>query len=277
MTRLFQTSLRLLVFIGALAIVPRPTAAEDYKPVVGLQSYTCRNMNFDQMVEFAVKHKLKYIQVIGNHINPEGPMEETKRKKAILDEKGLVCYTFGVTGTYMEPEKNRRLFEFAKLMGCKIIVVEPRDFRILDNLEALAKEYDIKVAIHNHGITSLYGNPLVVKTLIGHRDPRVGVCLDVGHVTGSGFDAAKIFKDYNGRVFDIHLKDKKVERSEGGKEVILDVEIGTGQSNFKGLFQELKKANWQGVMAIETDNATYAKSPEPYVQAAIAYVEQHKP
>ena len=52
-------------------------------------------------------------------------VEETKRKKAILDEKGLVCYTFGVAGTSPEKEKNRKLFEFAKLVGCKVIVVEP--------------------------------------------------------------------------------------------------------------------------------------------------------
>jgi len=59
-----------------------------------------------------------------------------------------------------------------------------------------------------------------------------------GHATGAGFDIAKVFREYDGRVFDVHLKDKRVEKVDG-KEVIHDVEIGTGQGNFKGLFQEI--------------------------------------
>ena len=93
----------------------------------------------------------------------------------------------------------------------KLIIVEPNDFKIFDNLEQLAKEFDIRVAIHNHGIRSMYGNPAVVKNVIKHRDPRIGICLDVGWITAAGFDAAKVYKEYEGRVYDIHLKDKKVE------------------------------------------------------------------
>ena len=62
----------------------------------------------------------------------------------------------------------------------------------------------------------------------------------MGHVTGAGFDAAKVFRDYKGRVWDIHLKDK-TKAMVDGKEKINDVMIGTGQANFKGLFQELKQ------------------------------------
>ena len=74
------------------------------------------------------------------------------------------------------------------------------------------KEYDIKLAIHNHGITSVYGDPATVKALLAQARPApVGVCIDIGHVSGAGFDVAKVFRDYNGRVYDLHLKDKKVE------------------------------------------------------------------
>src|SRR5436305_12071952 len=124
---------------------------------------------------------------------------------------------------------------------------------IWDNLEELVKEYDIKLAIHNHGLGSPYGNPETVKKVLGARDSGIGVCLDVGHVTGAGFDAAKVFHDYDGRVYDIHLKDKKIETA-NGKQVINDVMIGTGQANYKELFKELHKAKWDGVLAIETDN-----------------------
>ncbi|HSH92930.1 MAG TPA: sugar phosphate isomerase/epimerase, partial [Roseimicrobium sp.] len=267
--------MKLIRHLAALALALSTFAAATpqllaYEPAVGIQSWTCRNMEFDQVVEFAVAHKIKYLQMISKHIDPNGKPEETMRKKAILDSKGLVCYTFGVTGTSMKQEENRKLFEFAKLMGIKVIVVEPRDYRILDLLEELVKEYDIKIAIHNHGIRTLYGNPLVVKTLIDHRDKRIGVCMDVGWIASTGLDVAKVYKDYNGRVYDIHLKDKKIEKT-AGDDVYLDVMVGTGQANYKGLFQELKKTEWQGVMAIETDNATFAKDPAEFVAGAIDF------
>lgn len=259
-----------------LLVTSLPSRAAGMEPRVGLQTWTCRNMDFDQVVAFAKQHGITHLQMISKHIDPKGPVEETKRKKAVLDKNGLTCYTFGVTGTSLDKEDNRKLFEFAKLMGIRLIVVEPKDFIIFDNLEELVKEYDIKVAIHNHGIKSLYGNPLVVKNVIQHRDPRIGVCLDTGWITAAGFDAAKIFRDYDGRVFDIHLKDKKIEYTKGG-EVYLDVEVGTGQANIAGLLKELQKANWDGVLAIETDNGTFAAAPSACVKAAQAHVAQVKP
>ena len=271
-------SLALLAAVAVAGLLSTSTArAADYEPVVGLQTWTCRNMKFDEVVAFAVKHKIKNIQMIGSHMNPDAAPEETKRKLAILAEKGLVCYTFGVAGTSPDKEKNRKLFEFAKLVGCKLIVVEPKnDPALWDGLEALVKEYDIKLAIHNHGKDSVYGTPEKVWSVLKNRDKRIGVCMDVGHITGAGFDAAKAFQEYEGRVYDIHLKDKKIEKV-AGKDVMLDVMVGTGGANYKDLLAELKKANWNGVMAIETDNGTFAKEPSEFVAAAIEYVRTNKP
>ena len=266
----------LTVFTG-LALAASAAGAQSYQPKVGLQTWTCRNMTFDQVVEFAVKHKLKYLEMTAAHFDPNGSPEETRRKKAILEDKGLVFYSFGVAGTSANKEENRKLFVFAKSMGMKLIVVEPKnEAAIWDNLEELVKEYDIKLAIHNHGITSVYGNPATVKQILDSRDKRIGVCLDVGHVTGAGFDVAKVFREYGGRVWDIHLKDKQTEKVDG-KDVIQDVPIGRGQSNYKDLFVELKMAKWDGVMAIETDNAFFAKEPTDFVMSALRYVQTSQP
>src|SRR5436190_10352640 len=149
----------------------------------------------------------------------------------------------------MDKEANRKLFEFAKLMGMKVIIVEPKKMEEWDNLEALVKEYNIKLAIHNHGTGSVYGDPATVKQVLASRDRRIGVCLDIGWVTAAGFDAAAVFRDYGAdRVYDMHLKDKKVEKDPAGKPVVLDVENGTGQANFAALFAEIKKSKWSGVM-----------------------------
>lgn len=256
----------------ALATSPSCFGADGWAPRVGIQTYTLRNLNFDQAIAFSAEHGLKDVQ-LSSQVNPKAPREELEKKRDALAAKGLTPYTFGVNDTSLDKEENRKLFEFAKLMGLKLIIVEPRDFKIWDNLEELAKEYDMRVAVHNHGIKSLYGNPAVVKNILKHRDARLGVCLDVGWVTAAGFDAAKVFREYEGRVFDIHLKDKRIEKVKEGDDVAIDTEIGAGQANLKGLLAELKASHWQGVLAIETDSPELARNPAPFVDGAVRYVK----
>ena len=134
------------------------------------------------------------------------------------------------------------------------------------------KEYDIRIAVHNHGIRSLYGNPAVLRNILQHRDRRMGVCLDTGWITAAGFNAARVFRDHDGRVFDIHLKDKQLEASIG-EPVSTDTFIGKGNASLTELFMELKKSKWKVVMAIETDSPVYAKNPEEFVAGARVYFD----
>jgi L-ribulose-5-phosphate 3-epimerase len=268
--------LRRVAILAAVALcLVRADAASKSKdakeggPKLGIQTWTCRFMKFDEVVDFAVKHGITQLELIKDHMDPYAPKEETLRKKAILEAKGLTAYSFGVNATSMDKEKNRQLFEFAKLMGMKVIIVEPKNMAEWDNLEQLVKEYDIKLAIHNHSTGTAYGDPATVKKVLAERDRRIGVCLDIGHVTSAGFDAAAVFRDYGAdRVFDMHLKDKKVEKGADGKNVVLDVESGTGQANYSALFAEIKKSKWSGVMAIETDNKGFQENPDKLVSEA---------
>ena len=270
----FASCLRATVLVGLFtASIAPPLCAGDLSQQLAIHTYTLRNLTFEQAIEFAQRHGIKELQLTSNHIDPKSAPEEWVKKKAALDAAGVHAYTLGVASTSMKPEENRRLFELAKVMGMKLVVVEPADFRIWDNLEQLAKEFDIRVAVHNHGIKSLYGNPAVVKQVIGHRDARLGVCLDVGWITSSNLDAAKVYREYEGRVFDLHLKDKIVKKTEQGDDVALDTEIGAGQANLKGLFAELQKSGYTGHLALETDGDNFAKSPDDFIDHAKKFVE----
>ncbi|MBE7538658.1 MAG: sugar phosphate isomerase/epimerase [Opitutaceae bacterium] len=259
--------LRLLIVGFMLALAGRASADEPGIKL-GLQSWTCRNMTFEQTVAFAEKHGIKYLQLIPNHLNPDDPIDLNLHKKALVEAKGMTIYTFGVTKTSMDKEANRKIFEFARRMGIKLIVVEPKNLDEWDGLEELVKEYDIRLAIHNHDIQTTYGNPATVKAILAKRDKRIGVCLDVGWITAAGFDAAKVFKEYNGRVYDLHLKDKHIEKGADGKKIAVDTEIGKGDANYPGLFAEIKKSGWSGVAAIETDSKAFAENPNRLVKEA---------
>ncbi len=248
------------------------SVAEGVDLKLGMQTWTLRNLNFEQSVEFCAKHQIKYIQLIPNHLNVNGSKEEWQKKKEFIEKNGLIPYTFGVAGTSANHEENKKLFECAKFFGMKLIIVEPGDFQIFDDLEALAKEYDIRVAVHNHGITSMYGNPLVLRTILKHRDSHLGVCLDAGWIASSRMDPSKVFKEYNGRVFDIHLKDKKVECTDKG-DSSHDTFLGEGDAKLAGLLKTLREEKWDGVMAIETDNNL--KDPTEHTEKALEFVKSN--
>jgi sugar phosphate isomerase/epimerase len=265
-------SLRLLLSLACLlTLLSTRSAAAQSGPELGLQTWTCRNMTFDQVVAFATKHGLTKLQLIGAHLDPLAPPAESLRKKAVLEQHGLTAYSFGVNGAGTDKEANRKLFEFAKLMGMEVIMIEPKDLAAWDNLEELVKEYDIKLAIHNHGKGTVYGDPATIKKILATRDHRIGVCLDIGWVTAAGFDAAAVFRDYGDRVYDMHLKDKTVTTAVDGQIVAVDTEIGRGHANYAGLFAEIKKSGWSGVMAIETDSKAFAEDPNRLVSEAKAY------
>lgn len=265
----FSRLLLLLAFMSPLAGFAAVSG-----PQLGLQTWTCRNMTFDQVVDFAVRHQIKYLELISAHLDPNAPPAESLRKKAILDQHGLVAYSFGVNQAGLDAAANRRLFEFAKLMGMSLIIVEPPDQKAWDNLEALVKEYDIRLAIHNHGTGSVYGDPATVRKVLDSRDRRIGVCLDVGWVTAAGFDAGTIFRSYGDRVYDLHFKDKTIPVVDG-KPKPTDSELGKGLVNYRGLFAAIKETKWSGVLAIETDSNDFAAAPDTFVAGATAFFRQH--
>jgi sugar phosphate isomerase/epimerase len=265
--------LRLLPLVLGWSLLSPLRAAGDVR--LGLQTWTCNRMSFDEVVEFAVKHHITQLQFISGQFDPEAPREETLRKQAILQAKGLTCYTFGVSKTTLDKEQNRKLFEFAKLIGAKLIVVEPGNPAEWDNLEQLVQEYDIKLAIHNHGKGSVYGDPATVQAILAKRDKRIGVCLDVGWITAAGFDAAQVFTAYGDRVYDLHFKDKKIEKGVDGRDAIIDVALGTGSANYAGLFAAIKASGWSGVMAIETDSRAFQADPNQLVAEGAKFFAEH--
>jgi len=267
-----QQNYQRLAALILMVILPSVVMAESMR--LGLQTWTIRDRTFDEVVEFATKHGITDLQFMPEQLGLGFSPKEWATKKKVLDDNGLRAYSIGVTETSLDQTKNREVFEFAKAMGLEMIVIEPPDFRILDLIEALVKEYDIRVAIHNHGISTLYGNPAVIKNLVMHRDARIGVCLDVGWLATGRFDVAQVYDEYEGRVFDIHFKDKLVSGGVDG-DTVTPAQIGEGSVDFESLFRSLKQSAYGGVLAIETDGNF--KNRSAFVKRAKKYFETNYP
>lgn len=238
---------------------------------LGIQTWTLRKLDLRGVVEYCVRHSLTHLQAMPGHIDPTASEREIIRKKELLDANGLICYAIGVTPTSAREKDNRKLFDGARVLGLDLIIIEPQDVRLFDPLEKLADEYDIRLAVHNHGLGTTYGNPEFLRRILRDHGPRIGVCLDSGWAANAGFDPVNVFRGYKGRVYDIHLKDMKLQRA-GTRQEELDVPLGTGDANLEGLIAACAKSGYDGVLAIESDNDL--PDPDIFIDEAIRFVRR---
>jgi len=145
--------------------------------------------------------------------------QETRRK---VEAAGLVLMGGGVIYVKTDAEV-RDAFEYAKDAGMPTMVACP-DPSVLDLVENLAKQYDIRIAIHNHGPNDKrYPSALDALRLIKDRDAHMGLCIDVGHTVRLGEDPIAIMQQCASRLYDFHIKDVTEATEKGGA-----TEVGQG-------------------------------------------------
>lgn len=225
-------------------------------------------------IEFYPKQKLspEHPDQVFNH---ESSPEIIAAVKAKLAEKGLVAVGYGVIKLGADAAADRKVFEFCKDMGIGIVVTEP-DVAGMDGIEALVKEFDIKMAIHNHpkrplDRAYLFWDPQYVLDLVKDRDPRMGSCADIGHWVRSGLDPVECVRLLKGRIFDSHLKDL----TEFGNVKAHDLPFGTGKSNIAGVLAEYHAQGFHGPVHVEYEYNWETSLPE--ITQSLTFVKNWKP
>ena len=165
---------------------------------------------------------------------------------------GLVISAAFVGGFTKDATANRRLFEYGKLLGVRTLVGDPAPDSF-DSLDGLVKEFDMQVAIHNHGPGHRYNKAIDVLRAIEKRDERIGACADIGHFIRSGERPVEVIRLLAGRLYGIHLKDF-AEMKGNAKGVVL----GKGHIDVPTFFEALAQAKFpaDGALSLE-----YEESP----------------
>jgi sugar phosphate isomerase/epimerase len=192
-----------------------------------------------------------------------------------LEAKGLTAVGYGVVKLGKDAAADRKVFEFCKKVGIGIVVSEP-DVAGMDGIEALVKEFDIKMAIHNHPKRPLdraymFWDPNYVLDLVKNRDPRLGSCADVGHWVRSGLDPVECIKILKGRIFDSHMKDL----TEFGNVKAHDLPFGQGKSNIAGILAEYHAQGYPGPLHCEYEHNWETSVPE--ITQCLEFVKNWKP
>ena len=222
---------------------PAPETAEKFK--VGMAGYTFNKFDLDQTLEMMQKCDVKNLCIKDFHLPLNSNEKQIADFHAKLASKGVKGYAVGPI--YMRSEKEiDDAFEYAKKVGVKLIVGVP-NYELLPYVDKKVKEYDMHYAIHLHGPDMpLYPDADDVWNNVKDLDPRIGMCLDVGHDTRNGKDPVKDLKKYHSRVFDIHIKDVT-----GASKAGYSVEIGRGIIDFPAFVKMLRKVGYTGMCSLE--------------------------
>ena len=223
----------------------QPESQNEVKFKLGVASYSLRKFDRDEAIAFTRKLGVDYIAFKSFHLKLDAPDAEIADAVTSCAEAGLNLYAGGVIYMTTEAEVDQA-FEYAKKAGMKMIVGVP-NHELLSYVENKVKTYDIQLAIHNHGPgDKLYPSAESAYVLIKDMDPRMGLCIDIGHTKRIGRSPSQDVKDYFDRVIDIHIKDVTAADHDGST-----CEIGHGVIDHYGFLKDLVALGYDGIVALE--------------------------
>lgn len=223
-----------------------------------------------KIIEFYPGQKLSKMEpeTAWNH---DASSESITMVKEKLKQHGIKAVNYGVV-TGKDAAEWRKIFEFAKVFDLYAITTE--DILKLDIIEPLVKEFDIRLAIHNHprkidDPDYKVWDPHYVMAMTKDRDPRIGACADTGHWMTSGINPLYALRALKGRVISSHMKDKG-QYGPNSHNVV----YGTGKAEIGLCLDELRKQDFEGNISVEHEYNWTTSVPD--IKLCIDFVRNHQ-
>jgi inosose dehydratase len=213
-------------------------AAQQAGYPVGIQIYSLRGFKVDDALMHCHDLGVSYVEFYPGMYDPKSTPEQIAEMNDKMEGLGLRPSAHGVNRLTKDHEANKKLFQFAKAAGIKNITADP-DPDSFESLDSLVKEFDVRVAIHNHGPKARYNKVVDTLKAIEKHDERIGACADLGHYIRSGEKPEDVIRALKGRLYGIHLKDF-AEMQDKTKGVIL----GKGHMNVEATFAALHEVKF---------------------------------
>jgi sugar phosphate isomerase/epimerase len=232
-----------------------------------MASYTFRNFSRAQLIGF-----LKELNI--DQLNPKDakdhlPQDPAAEAQAVADYQAAGIHLHAAGAIYFQQateEDVRSRFEYLQRAGIPVMVAGDPTPQTLPLVEKYAKQYDIKVAIHNHGPEDkLWPSPLDILKDIQGMDARIGCCIDVGHTVRAGTDVVEAVHAVGPRLFNMHMKDLTDFHDKGSQ-----VAVGDGKMPVREIFAALAAIRYPGYVDLEYE--VHADDPMPGVTKSFAYM-----
>jgi len=249
--KFLQTSALGLAAAGALpacSMKSESSASGEKSEVLfelGIASYTFRKFSLEETLAMTNRLEIKNIAFKSFHLALDSTPDHIADTVEKVKEAGVNLYGGGVIYMGTEEEVNNA-FEYARLAGMKVIIGVP-EHELLPLVDEKVKEYDIQVAIHNHGPgDDVYPTPASIFEKVSGLDPRIGICIDIGHTVRIGSDLFQETEDYFDRILDVHIKDESEATAEGKT-----IEIGRGVIDIPAFLKLLVDKGYSRMVSFE--------------------------
>jgi sugar phosphate isomerase/epimerase len=250
------------------ALAPGRPSIDEASPIrLGLASYTFRNFTRAQMIGFMKQLNVLALNAkdVKDHL-PADPLQEA----AALADYAAAGIKLHAAGTIYFPKDEdadiRSKFEYCRRSGIPVIVAGDPALETLPRIEKFVKEYDIRLAIHNHGPEDkLWHSPLDVLKAVKGMDPRIGCCIDVGHTARAGTDVVQAIHEAGPRLFNVHMKDLTNFQDKESQ-----VAVGDGIMPVRKIFDALIAMKYKGFVDLEYE--IHPDDPMPGVISSFAYM-----
>ena len=251
-----------------LVLADRAVSDANSKPSpihFGVASYSFRKFDRAHVIEFLKQLKISDLNVKDIHL-PAGNPDEIKRAIAEFNAAGVRLSAAGVIYFNKDDDNDmREKFEYCKLAGVHCMVAGPTR-QTLPRLEKFARQYDMRIAIHNHGPEDPnFPSPLDALKAVRNMDRRMGICIDVGHAARAGADVPEAILLTGPRLYDMHMKDladPKVRESQ--------VDVGDGHMPIRRIFESLMAVHYEGFVDLEYE--IHEDDPLPGMIKSFAYM-----
>jgi inosose dehydratase len=232
----------------------------------GVASYTLRKLPLDAAIAAIRRVGLSYVSIKDFHLSLKSTADERKAVAAKFKAAGITPLSCGNITMQNDPANVRQAFEYARDIGLPTIVCSP-DPASMPILDAMVKEFDIKLAIHNHGPEDKrFPSPYDVWKAVQPYDKRVGLCVDVGHTARAKVDPAEAIRRCKERLYDLHFKDIDSTAPDGNT-----IEVGRGVLDLKSILQATLDINYPHLFSFDYEKDE--NDPVPGLAESIGYTK----
>ena len=240
-------------------------------PEIGVQSYCYREFHDLHDLAKAVKDTgLRKLELCASHIDFSKREQHLPVIKSLTGD-GLKITSTGVNHVPADEEKARPLFDFLRAADIKqMSVFFPIDEfpDCLHTAEKLAEEYDVRLAIHNHGGSCWLGNIETLRYVIRHGSPRIGLMLDTAWAMHTGTPVRRYIEEFHDRLFGVHFKDFSFNRAGQWK----DESLGEGNLDLIDLKKALDEVGFDGEPFLEFEGD--ASNPVPALKKCVEKLQE---
>src|SRR3954453_7215786 len=259
--------------MGATALFSPTLRAQEYRIggadiKLGVASYSFRKFSRAQAIQMLKELGTPYLNVKDFHLKLDSSPEEIDAAKKEFADAGVQLVGCGNI-SFQKPDENdiKHKFEYAKRAGFPLIVCAPTA-ETLPMLEKYVKQYNIKIAVHNHGPEDKhFPTPQSVLAAVKNMDPRCGLCMDIGHTSRAGVNIVDSIVEAGPRLLDMHTKDLSdpmVKESQ--------VPVGEGKLPIRQIFAQLVKMKYKGCVNLEYE--IHESDPLPGMKKSFATMRQ---